>query len=276
MGQSIVVTETTTAVSNTVPAGGAIAVGLQYAMLSSWGFSKSRTTISVVISGLWNNFAKLAMPILALAALAVQGEAGGGRLFAAVVGMAALIASVVIFALMLRTEDFARRAGLAAARVASALRRLIRRGPVEGWDIAVVKFRSRVIGIVHRRWIALTLATLVGHLSLYLVLLIALRQVGVSEKEVGWAEVLTVFAFARLLTAIPITPGGLGVIELALITGLNAAGGNHESVVAAVLMFRILTFVLPIPFGLATYIYWRRNKSWLNSAPPLELDLSPG
>ena len=92
MGQSIVVTETTTAVSNTVPAGGAIAVGLQYAMLSSWGFSKSRTTISVVISGLWNNFAKLAMPILALAALALQGEAGGGRLFAAVVGMAALIA----------------------------------------------------------------------------------------------------------------------------------------------------------------------------------------
>ena len=140
---------------------------------------------------------------------------------------------------------------------------------MEGWDIAVVKFRSRVIGIVHRRWIALTLATLVGHLSLYLVLLIALRQVGVSEKEVGWAEVLTVFAFARLLTVIPITPGGLGVIELALITGLNAAGGNHEQVVAAVLMFRILTFVLPIPFGLATYIYWRHNKSWLNSAPPL-------
>jgi uncharacterized protein (TIRG00374 family) len=111
--------------------------------------------------------------------------------------------------------------------------------------------------------------TLVGHLSLYAVLLIALRQIGVSENEVGWAEVLVVFAFARLLTAIPITPGGLGVIELALITGLNAAGGDKAQVVAAVLVFRVLTYVLPIPVGLACYIFWRRNRSWRDSAPPL-------
>ena len=38
------------------------------------------------------------------------------------------------------------------------------------------------------------------------------------------AEALAVFAFARLLTAIPFTPGGLGVIELALITGLVGGG----------------------------------------------------
>ena len=38
---------------------------------------------------------------------------------------------------------------------------------------------------------------------------------------------------------------------------------------AAVLVYRLLTFVLPIPFGLVTYVYWRRNRSWRNSAPPL-------
>ena len=271
--QAAVVTESTTAVANTVPAGGAVAVGLNYAMLASWGFSKSRATLSVIVTGLWNNFAKLAMPILALAFLALQGESGGGRIVAAVVGLAALVASVVVFALILRSEDFAARAALGAGRWVSAVRRVFHRGPVTGWDIAVVKFRSRVIGLVRNRWVALTIFTIVGHLSLYAVLLIALRQIGVSEHEIGWAQVLAVFAFARLLTAIPVTPGGIGVIEVALIAGLKAAGndaaGLGEQVVAAVLVFRVLTYVLPIPLGLLTYVFWRRNKSWHDSAPPL-------
>ena len=57
--QAVVLTETTTAVSNALPAGGALGVGLTYTMLSSWGFSKSRSTLSVVVTGIWNNFAKL-------------------------------------------------------------------------------------------------------------------------------------------------------------------------------------------------------------------------
>jgi uncharacterized membrane protein YbhN (UPF0104 family) len=39
--------------------------------------------------------------------------------------------------------------------------------------------------------------------------------------------------------------------------------------VAAVLVFRVLTYVLPIPLGLLAYVFWRRNKSWRDSAPPL-------
>jgi uncharacterized membrane protein YbhN (UPF0104 family) len=71
-----------------------------------------------------------------------------------------------------------------------------------------------------------------------------------------------------------LTPGGLGVIEVALITGLAAAGGPRAEVAAAVLIFRALTYVLPIPVGLATYVFWRRNHSWRrppNSAPRTSL-----
>ncbi len=269
----MVVTETTTAVSNTVPAGGAVAVGLYFGMLGSWGFSKSRISVSAIVSGIWNNFAKLAMPIMAVSILALQGGAGGGRLLSAFVGFGALVAAVVIFALILHSADFAAKTGIVTGRVMSQLRRVIRKGPVSGWDDAVVKFRTRVIGLVSRRWAALTFWTLVGHFSLYAVLLVALRAIGVSDDEVGWAEVLAVFAFARLLTAIPLTPGGIGVIELALIAGLDAAGGNHAQIVGAVLLFRVLTYVLPIPFGLATYVFWRRNTSWRGAAPPLPPDL---
>src|SRR5438067_9186636 len=125
----MVQTETTTAVANTVPAGGAVGVGLTYAMLGSWGFSKSRTSLSVVISGIWNNFAKLAMPIVALSLLAVQGQAGGGRVFAAVVGFAALVGAIIVFALILGSQDFAARTGIVTGRWMSALRRFVHRGP---------------------------------------------------------------------------------------------------------------------------------------------------
>src|SRR6185503_2887209 len=151
---------------------------------------------------------------------------------------------------------------------------LVRRPPVSGWDLAVTKWRGRVIGLVRHRWVALTLTTLVSHVSLYVVLLIALRACGVTDRQVGWAEVLAVFAFARLVTAIPITPGGVGVVELALIAGLTQAGGADAAVVAAVLVFRVLTYLLPIVVGAGTYVYWRRNRSWRDSAPPLPSDVA--
>jgi uncharacterized protein (TIRG00374 family) len=272
--QAMVVNESTTAVANTVPAGGAVSIGLTYAMLGSWGFSKSRITLSVVVSGIWNNFLKLALPIVAVSLLALEGGAGGGRILSALIGFGGLVAAIVVFALILHSEEFAARIGNFTARQVTRLRRVFHKGPVEGYDQAVVKFRSRVIGLVRHRWLALTFWTIVGHLSLYAVLLIALRDIGVSDDEVSWTQVLAVFAFARLLTAIPLTPGGLGVIELALIAGLDAAGGAHDQIVGAVLLFRLLTYVIPIPFGLITYVFWRRNRSWLNSAPPLPPEYS--
>jgi uncharacterized membrane protein YbhN (UPF0104 family) len=103
--------------------------------------------------------------------------------------------------------------------------------------------------------VPLTFTTVVSHLALWFVLLLALRHVGVSEQEVSWAEVLAVFAFARLLSAAPITPGGLGVVELALIGGLDAAGKStadvppdlfRAQIAGAVLLFRALTYGVQI------------------------------
>jgi uncharacterized membrane protein YbhN (UPF0104 family) len=273
--QAAVLVESTTAVANAVPGGSAVAVGLTYGILGSWGFSRSRSTLSVIVSGLWNNFAKLGLPVLALALLAMQGDVNGPRVTAGLFGIAALVGSITVFALMLRREAFARRAGDGAAAWMSRVRRRLGKGPVEGWGDATAKFRSRTIGLVSHAWKRLTITTIVSHLSLFAVLLVALRHIGVANAEVHWTEVLAVFAFVRLLTAIPITPGGLGVVELGLIAGLTTAGGDEAEVVAAVLIFRGLTYLLPIPLGLLTYIFWRRNTSWRDSAPPLSPALAP-
>jgi uncharacterized membrane protein YbhN (UPF0104 family)/membrane-associated phospholipid phosphatase len=258
---AMVMTQSATAVTNTVPTvGPAIGVGLTYQMLGSWGYSRSRTTVAVLVSGVWNAFAKLGLPVLALALVALQGNASGGRVVAAVAGIAGLAAAIVVFALLLRSERLAERFGLWAGRVASRLRRLVGRPPVVGWELATVKFRTRTLDLLEHGWVPITAATVVSHLSLYAVLLVTLRGVGVSDDEVSWAQVLAVFAFARLATAIPLTPGGAGVVELVLIAGLTAAGGDREQVTAAVLVYRALTWALPILVGIGCYLGWRRSR----------------
>jgi uncharacterized membrane protein YbhN (UPF0104 family) len=273
--QAAVVTEATTAVANTIPAGGAVGIAMSYGMYSSWGFSRNRSSVSLLVSGVWNNFAKLAMPVVALVLLAFAGGAGGsGRIIAGCLGIAGLVGAVTVFGLLLHSRESASRVGVTAGRVASAVLRVLHRPPVSGWERATVKFRDRTVLLLRARWLRITLTTLISHLSLFLVLLLSIRAVGVAGSEVGWAEALAVFALARLLTAIPFTPGGLGVVEVALITGMAAAGGARPEVAAGVLVFRALTYVLPIPLGLGAYVFWRRNRSWhrpLNSAPRTEL-----
>jgi uncharacterized membrane protein YbhN (UPF0104 family) len=254
-------TQSTSAVANTVPwAGPVIGTGMTYSMFGQWGYSRSRTTVAVLVSGVWNAFAKLGLPVLALALVALQGNASTGRLIAGLTGIGGLVAAIVVFALLLRSEELARRFGVWAGRLASRLLRLVRRPPVHGWELATVKFRTRTLDLLEHGWVPITAATLVSHLSLYLVLLVTLRHVGVSDQEVSWAQVLAFFAFARLLTAVPFTPGGAGLVEATLIGGLTAAGGDREQVTAAVLVFRALTWFLPILVGVGCYLWWRRSR----------------
>jgi uncharacterized membrane protein YbhN (UPF0104 family)/membrane-associated phospholipid phosphatase len=260
-GRAMVMTQSASAVTNTVPTvGPAIGVGMTYTMFRSWGYSGSRTSVAVLVSGVWNAFVKLGLPVLALALLALQGNASGARVTLALAGIAALVAAIVVFALLLRSEELARRFGLLAGRVASRGLRLIRRPPVHGWELATVKFRTRTLELLEHGWVPITAATLVSHLSLYVVLLACLRAVGVSDDEVSWAQVLAVFAFMRLLTIVPFTPGSAGVVELLLIAPLVAAGGDREQVTAAVLVYRALTWGLQIPIGVACYLWWRRSQ----------------
>jgi putative heme transporter len=259
LGQAMIATEASTAVSNTVPAGGAIGMGITFRMFRSWGFKRSAVTLSLLTSGIWNNFAKLALPVLSLSLLALQGAATPSRVIAGVVGFGALVAALGLFALALRRETAARRAGQLAARVAAPIRRRLGLRSPDDWGGTVVRYRDRMVDLLRRRWYWLTLWTLVGHLSLFLVLLLTMRHIGVSASEVSLIEALAAFAFTRLVTAIPFTPGGLGVVELALTAALVTAGGDREQVVASVLVFRALTYLIPIGFGALTFLYWRRQ-----------------
>jgi uncharacterized membrane protein YbhN (UPF0104 family) len=262
--EAAVVNQSSTAVSNTLPGGGAIGVGVTLAMLTSWGFRLQAIARSALVTGIWNNFVKLGMPVVALSLLAFEGDITASRLGAAAIGLAALVGAVVVFGLILKSDRLARSIGTALGHIVSKARRVFGKGPVVGWDERAASFRVDTIGLLQHRWLQLTLATLISHLSLYFVLLVTLRHVGVSEQELGWIPVLASFSFVRLISALPITPGGVGVVELGyaatLTIGLDEA--TKAQVVAAILVFRAITYALPIPLGAATYVVWRRNQTW--------------
>jgi len=275
LGQAAVNNQSSTSIANTIPFGGFIANGVSYSMYRSWGFTNAQIGLTTIVTGVWNSFVKLGMPVIALAALAVTGRATASLVIPTAIGIAVLIVAVGLFAGMLWKKSMARAIGGGLGKVASLVRKPFRK-PAVHWGDAAARFRHQTIDLIAKRWVPLTVSALVSHFALFLVLLLALRHVGVSEKEVTWAQVLGVFAFIRLISLFPITPGGVGLVELGYIGALYVAGKNHADVpldvfktqvTAAVLVFRTLTFILQIPLGAATYVIWDRKKSWRKPVP---------
>ncbi len=66
---------------------------------------------------------------------------------------------------------------------------------------------------------------------------------------VPWRGLLLAYGAGQLASALPITPGGLGVVEGSLTVALVTFGGGHISTVAAVLLYRLISFWLVLPAG---------------------------
>jgi uncharacterized protein (TIRG00374 family) len=122
---------------------------------------------------------------------------------------------------------------------------------------SLVRFRRGAIGLLRKRWWLLTLATIAGQLAVFVVLLACLRVLGVEPGEVTLVEAFAAWTLVRLLGSIPLTPGGLGFVELGLTGALIGFGGDNASVVAATLVYRFLTIVPTLVLGLIAGATWR-------------------
>lgn len=257
---AVLVDWTTTTVTNLLPGGSALAIGLTWSMYRSLELTGSAIARSVVVTGVWDTLVKLGTPILAVLWLAGQRPVGPGLVQAAVGGALLAVVAVALALIVL--------AGSAPARViGSTLDRLPLLG--RGWPQRLESLRSDTIGLLGQRGVALTGWTLAGHANLYLLLVVCLRAVGIDRSVLGWAAVLVAFAFGRLVTAIPISPGGVGVMELGLVGALtavaaettSASGDTAAAIVAAVLVFRFLSFALPLPLGLIGWWWWTGHRA---------------
>jgi putative heme transporter len=91
---------------------------------------------------------------------------------------------------------------------------------------------------------------------------------------VPWKGLLLAYGAGQLASSLPITPGGLGVVEGSLTIALVAFGGSASSTVAAVLLYRLISFWLTLPLGWGAWAWltWvGRRRPW-----PAPSDLAGG
>ncbi len=221
-------------------------------MYRSFSLSTEAITRSIVVTGVWDALVKLGTPLVAIAWLWTQRPVSFTLVQAAVIGAVLFVIAIGLLSVVVSGRGTAQRLGAMIDRLRFA---------GSGWPDRLDDLRRETISLLAGRWRLLTLWTVAGHLNLYLLLVLCLRAVGVERSVLGFAPILAAFAFGRLVTAIPITPGGLGVMEVGLIGALGAVGQASEaSIVAAVLLFRFATFALPIPLGLAGWIWWSTRR----------------
>jgi len=267
MREAAVVNLGSNAVANTLPAGGALAMGVSWAMLSSWDVSTAEYVLYTLVSGIWNVFARLGLPVLALVILATASRPGAGLITAAAAGLALLAAMAAGLGLLMRSESFAVRAGRAVQLALVTACRVARRP--RSFDIpgSLLGFRDRAGALIASRGWRITATTAASNLTLWLVLLACLRGIGLSQAQVPWQTSLAAFAFVRLLTVLPITPGGLGITELGLIATLAAGAGHRDGaqVTAAVLLYRAVTYLPPIPLGVIACLTWQHAPALIHA-----------
>ena len=252
------------ALSNTVPEGGAIATGLNFAMLRSWGLALDDITSEVIITGVWSQMTKFTLFALSLLAVSAIDSPPSGTLWFGLILTALVIVAAVVLTLILHSEGFAARLGRCADSLVVRVKRLIKRLSVPSLAAEIPKFRSQMVGRVTECWGRLTIAMLVSQLTACLVLGIACRMQGLDESTISWATIVLGYSAVTFASLLIPTPGGLGVAEVVLVAvlGYGLPGSEQSAVLAAVLLYRIATFLVPIPIGLVAYMYWRRSTAW--------------
>lgn len=248
-----------TASTFVLPGGAFLGFGLSFAMLKGWGYRSRTVAVGLSVMSIWNQFVIFGAPPIAFALLTTEGGTNPLLNTLAWVGLAVVVALGAGFGASLYSARLAQRFGDFLAALASRALGLIRRGPVK-WDGgSFVRFRADARSLLRSRWHVITLTTLIAHLSIFLVLIIAIRGVGISSDQVSLFEAFTAWSLIRVLGAIPIMPGGLGVIELGLTAFLVGFGADNADALAAVMLYRVLTTGSLLVLGAASVGTWRRQ-----------------
>jgi uncharacterized protein (TIRG00374 family) len=259
-GQAFVLTQASTASTYVLPGGAAVGMGVSFGLLRGWGFTGKPVTIALAVTGIWNQFAALGFPALALALLTLSHEKHALLQTVAFIGLAIFVVAAAAFALSLSSARMAERVGDWTGGLVTKLLALVRRGPVKWGGDAFVRFRAETVGLLRRRWHVITLATLAGQLTVFVVFLASLRVFDVSRAEISLIEAFAAWSLMRLLGSLPITPGGIGVVEVGMTAALVEFGGQNAEVVAAVLVYRFLTIVPTLVLGVLAGVTWRRYR----------------
>ena len=242
--------------SNVVPGGGAVAVATQYAILAKYGVNSARAAAAVSADAVFTYLFTFGTPAIALLLLNINGKSAAAYNVLAIVGLIVVIVSLIGVIIILRSEDGARRIGAFASKPIGAIFTKLKK-PAPDITGSLVTFHTQASEMVATRWPQLAAANFGAQLAPMGVLIVALAGLGAFPGDLTFLEVFATFSIALLLTAVPLTPGGLGTVDAALVALLIGFGLDSSTAIAADLIWRLGWFLPQLLVGLgALGLYW--------------------
>ena len=241
------------AFSRLVP-GGIVSGGpASYGMLIAAGAPRARTVAGLTATTLLSSAVLFALPVLTLPAMLGGAQVDRSLVNALRIGAVLFLAIIAGGATALFTDRPLALAGSLAQRLRNRLRR--RQPPSHDLPVHLLAERDLIRGVLGDKWWqALPLAA--GNwLFDFSALLAALASVGAHPRP---SLVLLAYVVAALLGMVPVTPGGLGFVEVGLAAMLGLAGVGAAQATLATLAYRLVSFWLPIPIGGLALLLARR------------------
>jgi uncharacterized protein (TIRG00374 family) len=253
------------AVTAVLPGGDAAGAGVQFTMLARAGINADTAAGGLTVASLLGIGGLLALPIFALPAIVGGVPVRPGLLHAALLGLAGFVLFVAGGIVVLATDK-------PLAIVGRVLQWLWnkswgRHKKTVGLDRRLLDQRDQIRSVLGRDWCRAVLLV-GGRLGFdYLCLLCALRATGSVPNP---SLVLLAYAAAQIIALIPITPGGLGIVEASLSGLLVLAGVGGGNAVVATLAYRLASYWLPLLAGVIAYPLYRRRYG------PVQIHAEPG
>jgi uncharacterized protein (TIRG00374 family) len=242
-------------------------MGVTWVVLRDWGVSVQGATTGMALYGTISTLGRFALPLVAIAFIAIAGGGDGTHPTARLIGVISAVIFIVVttvLVLVVRSDRSADWVGRTADRYVALLLGRLRRSEHPDVNSAIHRFRDQLGEVVRRRGLAALLVNIAAQFPWWISFVVALRLCGVPERALTPLDVLAVFALTSIITIIPIAPGGAGVPELLYIAGLTAiAPGYDAEITAGVFLFRLYVWFLPIPIAWLLLKIVRRGRSML-------------
>jgi uncharacterized protein (TIRG00374 family) len=254
--------QTSFMISNVIPGGGAWGLAVQYGMLSTYGVGPAPATATIGITSVWNTIVTLTLPVVGLLALALTGQGNADFATVTLIATAAVVVMIGGLALILRSEDFARKIGRWGNKIIHWGDGKTKRDLDFDAVGAIVEFRSSIVDVVADRWILITLANVGQQLAQFSILYLAVVALqGGFDGPVTLFEAFAAFSFGRLATFIPVPPGGLGTTDAIINAMLTSFGMAPNDALAATLVWRAMTYFPQVIIGTITMLLWKRERT---------------